>query len=424
MYYHIHPLKSAFTTLLLLVGAVYAGHAQKMERPWYVGVQGGTSFGQATFVSITENRVHLGAQGGLFAGYRFNRLLSVEASFQLGAQNQSARACCPYWLSVDGERYMAAVLDGQGWYYKDLDTRTRWNRVALQANFDLLSLFVDPASPWSVDLSPQIAFVSTKNRVITPDEVFEYPCQAHFGYGLQLSAGYRLNEQLRVSLYGGFSALTGQRFDNIPVYGHTSNLIWDAGFRLTYSFGRFWEKWNRDRQPRRTRQVAYAQPSVEDVYRLTAELAAAERSRVAAEEAARLAREEADRAVAALEEAARLAREADAARERALLGQIPVVYFADNSKKIQSAYEPALQQALSVLQQYPDVKLEIHAYSSKSGSKYYNTKLSRQRMEVIRRWFAERGVAMERMEQAFFHGVDYQASNSKTARRAELKFVK
>ena len=410
--------------MLLLVGAVFACHAQNMERPWYAGVQGGTSFGQSTFVSISGDRVHLGAQGGLFAGYRFNRLLSVEASFQFGAQNQSARTCCPYWLSVDGERYMAAVLDGQGWYYKDLSTRTQWKRVALQANFDLLSLFVDPSSPWSVDLSPQLAFVSTKNRLITPDEVRYYPCQPHFGYGLQLSAGYRLNEQLRVSLYGGFSALTGQRFDNMPAYVHRSNMIWDTGFKLTYSFGKFWEKWTRDRQPRPARRSAYAYPSVEDVYQLAAELAAAERSRAAAEEAARIAREEADRATAAVEEATRLAREAEAARERAQLGQIPVVYFANNSKQILPAYEPALQQALSVLQQYPDVKLEIHAYSSKSGNKYYNTKLSRQRMEVIRRWFAERGVAMERMEQAFFHGVDYQASSSKAARRAELKFVK
>ena len=168
MYCHINPLKSAFTTMLLLVGAVFAGHAQTLERPWYVGVQGGTSFGQSTFSSITEHQVHWGVQGGLFGGYRINRILSLEASFQYGAQTQSALDCCPYWLSADGERFAMAVLDAPGWYYRDLSTRTQWGRAALQANLNLIGIFAK-SSRWTLNLSPQIAAVTTQTKLIAPD---------------------------------------------------------------------------------------------------------------------------------------------------------------------------------------------------------------------------------------------------------------
>ena len=50
--------------------------------------------------------------------------------------------------------------------------------------------------------------------------------------------------------------------------------------------------------------------------------------------------------------------------------------------------------------------------------------LSRQRMESVRKWFAARGISMDRMAEAYYHGVDYKARTATRARRAELKFVK
>ena len=58
---------------LLLLGIAQSARAQA-----YLGVGGGTSFGQATFRSITEHQVHWGGQGSLFAGYRLGRLVSLE----------------------------------------------------------------------------------------------------------------------------------------------------------------------------------------------------------------------------------------------------------------------------------------------------------------------------------------------------------
>ena len=38
------------------------------NRSWYAGLSGGTSFGQATFRSITESKTHVGAQAVKEAG--------------------------------------------------------------------------------------------------------------------------------------------------------------------------------------------------------------------------------------------------------------------------------------------------------------------------------------------------------------------
>ena len=420
MYYLPFPHRCALASLLLLAGAAFAGHAQINDRSWYAGVQGGTSFGQSTFSSITEHQIHWGVQGGLFAGYRINRILSLEASFQYGAQTQTALDCCPYWLSADGGRFMAPVLDTQGWYYKDLNTRTQWGRAALQANVNLIGFFAK-SSRWMLNLSPQIAAVTTQTKLLTPDEAILHPRQWHLSFGGQVSLGYRISDLIGAALYGGVAGLAGERFDNMPYHGHDTNLIWDAGVKLSFHFGKYPKKG----------------PSA-------AELAAqAEAARLAAEEAARIAAlqaeaekleraklEEARKAEqAAREEKERLAREqaereAAAAKEHAFQTPIPTVYFANDSKQVVDDYDPALEEALAILQQYPDFNLEIHAYCSRSGSKGYNQKLSEQRMEAIRAWFMSHGISKDRMREAYFHGIDNSAPSAELARRAELKFVK
>lgn len=69
-------MKKTIITLLLLVAMMTAGvqtalaqsDSRDYERGWYAGLSGGTSFGQATFRSITESKTHVGAQAGVFGG--------------------------------------------------------------------------------------------------------------------------------------------------------------------------------------------------------------------------------------------------------------------------------------------------------------------------------------------------------------------
>ena len=370
------------------------------QQPWYVGVQGGTSFGQCTLRSITEHQIHWGAQGGLFGGYRMSRLFSLEAGLQYGAQSQYALDCCPYWLSESLERTFAPVSGQTGWYYRDIESRTQWGKLALQANFDLLSLITKPESRWSLNVSPELSVVTTGNKLITPDKEIQYDRQWHAGLGGETSVGFRITDAIGIALYGDISCLTGKRFDNIPEHAHKSNLIWDTGLKLSLNLGK-----SKTQKP----EPQEAAPAVTPAASTTSD---------DDEQAARLEAERAER------ERLAAAQAAAAEKERAFNTPIPTVYFANNSSSIDEPYIPQLEMALSILERYPDFKLEIHAYCSNTGTKEYNDKLSEKRMEAVRQWFASRGIGKERMGQAYYHGIDYNASTDDAARRAELKFVK
>jgi len=246
--------KKAFTLLLLMAfmaAGVQTAVAQTASDgspvgKWYAGLSGGTSFGQATFRSITESKTNVGAQAGVFGGYQLSRLFSVEALATMGGQKQTALDCCPYWLSTDGERTFAPVLDKQGNYYRDLEAKTQWMRFGLQANFDVLSLITKPDTKWSVTLSPQVSAVTTRTKHLATDRSAEgrlqgkneqeFSRQWHLGLGGQAAVGYRVARNVGLQLYGGITCLTGSRFDNIPEHFHKSNLIWEGGLKLSYHF--------------------------------------------------------------------------------------------------------------------------------------------------------------------------------------------
>ena len=236
--------KKAFSLLLLMAfmaAGVQTAVAQSSDsrdynRGWYAGLSGGTSFGQATFRSITESKTNVGAQFGVFGGYQLSRLLSVEALATMGGQKQTSLDCDPYWLSTDGERTVAPVLDEQGNYYRDLEAKTQWMRFGLQANFDVLSLITKPTTRWSVTLSPQVSAVTTRTKHLATDYEQEFERQWHLGLGGQVAGGYRITDAIGLQLYGGITCLTGSRFDNIPEHCHKSNLIWESGLKLSYHF--------------------------------------------------------------------------------------------------------------------------------------------------------------------------------------------
>lgn len=238
-------MKKTIITLLLLVAMMTAGVQTAFAQTasdgspvgkWYAGLSGGTSFGQATFRSITESKTHVGAQVGIFGGYQLSRLFSVEALATMGSQKQTSLDCDPYWLSTDGERTFAPVLGKQGNYYRDLEAKTQWMRFGVQANFDVLSLITKPDTKWSVTLSPQVSAVTTRTKHLATDYEQEFSRQWHLGLGGQAAVGYRVARNIGLQLYGGITCLTGSRFDNIPEHCHKSNLLWEGGLKLSYHF--------------------------------------------------------------------------------------------------------------------------------------------------------------------------------------------
>ena len=411
--------------MAVLAGLSLGVHAQEKssalqpaEHPWYVGIGGGTSFGQCTFYSITENGIrNWGLQGGLFGGYKFNRLISLEAGFQMGGQSQFNLDCCPYWLSTDGEWKATQVLDMDGWYFDDMEVATRWAKFSVQGNFDMLS-FIRNNRRWSLDLSPQISVVNTKSKwmgELSRGQGFHeemQPGQWHLGLGGQVGAGFAITPNWKVGIYGGITALTGKRFDGIPTNVHKTNLIWDAGLKLSLSFGR----------SRNNNAAALAAAAAaEEAARIAAERESAERARLAAEAAAREKAEREAAEAAAREKAAAEAAARAAAEEAAKYyhGTFPTIYFADNSIKLGPETEK-LKEVARIMQEYPKTTISLEGFASKWGTPAYNNAMTEKRLKKVKDYLVELGVEENRIYPLTNRGVDADAKHSADARRVEI----
>ena len=392
--------KKTFPLLLfmaLMAAGVQTAYAQSATVPdgspsgrWYAGLSGGTAFGQSTFRSITESKTNVGAQFGVFGGYQLSRLLSLEALATMGWQKQTSLDCDPFWLSTDGVRTFAPVLGKQGHYYRDLDAKTRWMRFGLQANFDVLSLITSPATRWSVTLSPQVSAVTTRTKHLAAGYDHEFDRQWHLGLGGQAAVGYRVARSVGLQLYGGITCLTGDRFDNIPKYYHKSNLIYEAGLKVSYHFGK----------------KGKAAPVVEE----PAVIVEPEPQPVAEEKPAVEEKPAPVVAPAAVEEE----------KPEAGTIELPVIYFANNSHRLTQREADKLDAVADLLKAQPDVTLSIYGHASNTGSEAYNLRLTKLRAGTVKVLLVRRGIAAGRLHPVVGKGIDREAASSKDARRVEL----
>ena len=396
-------MKKTRITFLLLVAMTTAGlqtafaqtDSRDYERGWYAGLSGGTSFGQATFRSITESKTNVGAQFGVFGGYQFSRLLSVEALATMGGQKQTSLDCDPFWLATDGEFTFAPVLGKQGNYYRDLEAKTRWMRFGLQANFDVLSLITKPTCKWSVTLSPQLSAVTTRTKHLATGYEQEFDRQWHLGLGGQAAVGYRVAQYVSLQLYGGITCLTGDRFDNIPKYEHKSNLIYEAGLKVAFHFGK--------KKPA---------PVVEEPAPIVAEPA----PQPVVEEHPAVEQPIVEQPVA---EPAKVV-EAQPVVEEAAPVELPTIYFANNSHRLTQREADKLDAVAEMMKAQPDVELAIYGHASNTGSQSYNLQLTQRRANTVKILLVRRGIAAGRLHPVVGRGIDSEAPTSKDARRVEL----
>ena len=401
--------------LAMLAAGVQTASAQDSsqrdyERGWYAGLGGGTSFGQATFRSITESKTHWGAQFGVFGGYQFSRLFSVEALATMGGQKQTSLDCDPYWLSTDGVRTFAPVLGKQGNYYRDLEAKTQWMRFGLQANFDVLSLLTKPTTRWSVTLSPQVSAVTTRTKHLAtgyeqefldePSGKADYDRQWHLGLGGQAAVGYRVVRSVGLQLYGGITCLTGDRFDNIPKYHHKSNLMYEAGLKLSYHFGKKGKA-----APVVEEAAVIAEPEPQPVV---------EQKPVVEEKPQPVV----EKAQPVVETAA--AEEKKPEVVETAPADLPAIYFANNSSRLTQKEADKLDAVAEMMKAQPDVTLSIIGHASNIGSNAYNDRLSKRRANAVKALLVRRGIDASRLKPVVGRGIDRDAADSRQARRVEL----
>ena len=216
---HVALLCACFLFLAALPMAAREADAQDAGNSpsWYIGIQGGVPFGVSTFSSFGADKTRAGYNLGLYGGYRFNAVWSLEAQTAWGRVNQSAESCCAgYWLGADGYRYEAVVAGMDGWRYADLKSGTFTQRYGLQLNVNLLGFFPKTRhGRWSLELSPHIAAIGTESDFRLTDgkaEVMQGDARWHFGAGGNVQASYTFPVGLQLGIYTGMTYLTGKQW--------------------------------------------------------------------------------------------------------------------------------------------------------------------------------------------------------------------
>lgn len=73
------------------------------------------------------------------------------------------------------------------------------------------------------------------------------------------------------------------------------------------------------------------------------------------------------------------------------------VNFAFDSDHLMPGAQETLDEAVRILQQYPDLRVEVAGHTDSIGSEAYNQNLSERRAAVVYRYLVERGVSQERL---------------------------
>jgi outer membrane protein OmpA-like peptidoglycan-associated protein len=259
-------------------------------------------------------------------------------------------------------------------------------RFGLQANFDVLSLLTKPTSRWSLNLSPQVSAVTTHAKHLATGYDHEFDRQWHLGLGGQAAVGYRVAKNVGLQLYGGITCLTGDRFDNIPKYHHKSNLIYEAGLKLSYHFGK----------------KGKAAPVVEEA----AVIAEPEPQPVV------------EKAQPVVETAAVEEKKPEVVETAPT--DLPTIYFANNSSRLTQKEADKLDAVAEMMKAQPDVTLNIVGHASNTGSEDYNLRLTQRRANTVKMLLVRRGIDGSRLKPVVGRGIDRDAADSKQARRVEL----
>jgi outer membrane protein OmpA-like peptidoglycan-associated protein len=81
-----------------------------------------------------------------------------------------------------------------------------------------------------------------------------------------------------------------------------------------------------------------------------------------------------------------------------LVVEMKHIYYDYGKHHIRPDAEPELQRLLRMLQQYPELRIELSSHTDSRSSASFNLALSRRRAEAVRDWLEVRGVAPDRIQ--------------------------
>jgi OOP family OmpA-OmpF porin len=109
-------------------------------------------------------------------------------------------------------------------------------------------------------------------------------------------------------------------------------------------------------------------------------------------------------------------------------GVIEGINFKTGSSEILAGSYVLLDRAVKVLQDYPDVNLEISGHTDSRGKADYNRDLSQRRADSVKTYFVQRGIASTRL-QSIGYGPTRPIADNKTSsgratnRRTEFRLI-
>ena len=109
-------------------------------------------------------------------------------------------------------------------------------------------------------------------------------------------------------------------------------------------------------------------------------------------------------------------------------GVIEGINFKTGSAEILPGSFAILDRALKVLQDFPDVNLEISGHTDSKGKASYNLTLSQHRADSVKLYFVSRGIASTRL-MSIGYGKDRPIADNSTSsgratnRRTEFKLI-
>ena len=77
--------------------------------------------------------------------------------------------------------------------------------------------------------------------------------------------------------------------------------------------------------------------------------------------------------------------------------RVNLIFFDFNSDRLKPESTADLQEAVRLLQEYPELKIEIQGHTDSVGPEDYNLALSKRRAEAVKRYLVEHGISPERL---------------------------
>jgi outer membrane protein OmpA-like peptidoglycan-associated protein len=97
--------------------------------------------------------------------------------------------------------------------------------------------------------------------------------------------------------------------------------------------------------------------------------------------------------------------------------------FKSNSTGLRSGSEAILDEAVGILQQEPDERVDVDAYYSREGHTKADQELAQQRANAVKAYFAAHGIASARIVARGFGGQDPSIKNGVSGERRQISSV-